>query len=181
MTLFLGVDLLCYSGVMGSDELRRYELQLASAEAEAAAAISRVDALRKIVEGLRYLQKPPRQSERLFVESSEPQAIEEDDDQSVGGPAASYGFPRGREAVRGVLIDSRRAWKIPALAAEVERRGWMPDVKNTRDAVAATVQRLVRDEEAERVGHGVYRYRLDKLPPLAEGLPSTDRQEVDRR
>jgi hypothetical protein len=166
---------------MGNDELRRYELQLASAEAEAAAAISRVDALRKIVEGLRYLQKPPRQAERLFPESPELEIEDDTADQPVDGPAASYGFPRGRAAVRGVLIDSRRAWKIPALAAEIERRGWMPDVKNTRDAVAATVQRLVRDEEAERVGHGVYRYRLDKLPPLAEALPLTDRQEVAQR
>lgn len=162
---------------MASDELRRYELQLAAAEAEAAAAISRVDALRKIVEGLRYLEKPSRQAERLFDES--PGALATDEEGT--GAAASFGFPRGRDAVRGVLVDSRSAWKIPALAGEIERRGWMPDVKNTRDAVAATVQRLVRDGEAERIGHGVYRYRLDKLPPLAEVSSSIDPQEVDER
>jgi hypothetical protein len=151
---------------MGSDELRRYESELALAEALAAAAISRVDALRKVVEGLRYLEKPDRQPQRLFESvPATPEPVEP-------GPAASHGFPRGRDAVRGVLIDARSAMKIPDIAAEIERRHWMPDVQNTRDAVAATVQRLVRDGEVERVAHGVYRYRLDKLPPLPE-VPTT--------
>lgn len=161
---------------MNNDEfeeaLRKYEAELASAEAEASAAILRVDALRKIVEGLRTLQQPVRQTERLFVPpASEP--VEE-----PPGSNGHFGFPRGRDAVRGVLVDSRKAWKIPDLAAEIERRGWMPDVKSKRDAVAATVQRLVKDGDVERVGHGVYRYRLDKLPPLGADNELREKLEV---
>jgi len=147
---------------MTEEELRHYESELASAEALAATAINRVEALRKIVEGLRALQQPtPRGTARLFDPPREnvPPNV-------VGATPTSGAAPRGREAVRRVLVETRRAWKIPELADEIGRRGWMPDVQSRRDATAATVQRLVKDGEAERVGHGVYRYRLDKLPPL---------------
>jgi hypothetical protein len=153
---------------MTGDGLREYELELAAAEAEAAAAITRVEALRNIVEGLRVLQQPAGQTEPAMEASGE----------VTSGPPSHAGSPRGRDAVRGVLVDTRRAWKIPDLAAEIERRRWMPDAVNKRDAVAATVQRLVKDGEAERVGHGVYRYRIDKLPPLELG-PSDEGRSAE--
>jgi hypothetical protein len=165
---------------VNSDELRRYESELSLAEAEAQAALIRVEALRKIVEGLRALQQPTHQAESLFETAPpvEDNATEVRETEESIGPGASFGFPRGREAVRGVLIDTRRTWKIPELAKEIERRGWMPGVRSKRDAVAATVQRLVKDGEAERVGHGVYRYRLDKLPPLTL-VPAAKEERAD--
>ncbi len=145
------------------ETIRRFREELRQAETEAQAALRRRDHWRHVVSSLVALaegeatERPPNLFEITAAPFPRPDPV------VVVG--ANGEVPRGREAVRLVLIDTRRAWKIPELAEEIKRRGWMPGVVSHRDAVAATVQRLVKDGVAERVGHGVYRYRLDKLPP----------------
>jgi len=160
------------------EALSRFERELADAEREAKQVNRRVHNLRRVVAGLKGLLEPDDDDAELSLFAVQRRAvasaIREEPEAVVEGPIepGDNGRPlRGRDAVRQVLIDTRRQWKIPALALEVERRGYMPGVKSYRDAVAATVQRLVKDGEAERVGHGVYRYRLDKLPPPEGGEP----------
>jgi hypothetical protein len=152
-------------------QIRHFQAELAEAEADAKRAINRVESLRQIVSGLKGLSaaSEPEVTERLFPApaTSLVRDIPHGGDLTVSPPL------NGRDAVRQVLIDTRRAWKIPELAAEIQARGWMPGVASPRDATAASVQRLWKqDQEVERVGHGVYRYRLDKLPPLTEESPS---------
>lgn len=162
------------------EQLRRFQAELADAEIKARSASRRVESLRQVVEGLRGLMAPDEQTHLFFGSVRETVRSMTENIASINEakiepakkewPVAQNGeVPlRGRDAVRKVLIDTRRAWKLPALAVEIQRRGFMPDVASPRDAVAATTQRLVKDGEVERIGHGVYRYRLDKLPPANE-------------
>lgn len=149
------------------EQLRHFQHELVAAEGEAQRASQRVENLRQVVQGLKGLLAAgePERTPPLFGSLEPAGKIEppgEPPHETAEEPL------RGRDAVRRVLIDSRRAWKIPDLAAEIQKCGWMPDVASPRDATAASVQRLVRDGEAERVGYGTYRYRLDKLPPPQE-------------
>lgn len=156
-----------------AEALKRFERDLAVAEVDAQKAIRRVESLRRVVSGLRQLVQAdgPRGS-RLFEVPSADEAAEVEAlaaANATNNQVATNGNgddkPRGREAVSRVLIETRTALKIPDLVKEIQARGWMLDVQRPRDAVAASVQRLVQDEVAERVGVGTYRYRLDKLPP----------------
>jgi hypothetical protein len=148
------------------EQLARFRGQLAEAEKEASRATQRVNHLRQVVDGLQGLLSseepsltvPLFDSGRIELKADPPTVV-------VGG---DHPVLRGRAAVRKVLEDTRRALTIPELVEEIERRGWMPDVERRRDATASSVQRLVQDGEAERVGRGVYRLRLDQLPPPPE-------------
>ncbi|MGH3429024.1 MAG: hypothetical protein ACRD4E_03420 [Bryobacteraceae bacterium] len=156
-------------------QLADFRAQLAQAEQEASRATRRLNYLRQVVEGLNGLLKAdtPEATPSLFeINISDPRSnvarmleITREELAPAPSPPGNGRVLRGRAAVRAVLAESRRAWKIPELAEEIQRRGWMPDVASPRDATAASVQRLVQDEEAERVGRGEYQLRLDKLPP----------------
>lgn len=86
---------------------------------------------------------------------------------AFGGPAA----PQAGAATRngrapgiseGVLRVLRAApdqtASAKAIFADLELRGWLPDAKNQRKALGATLSRLAeRTQQIERVGRGVYR------------------------
>lgn len=147
------------------DQLARFKGQLAEAEKEASRAAQRVNYLRQVVDGLQGLltAETPVPAVQLFDTGLALKA-----DPPIVTINRDHPVLRGRAAVRKVLEETRRALTIPELVAEIEQRGWMPDVERRRDATASSVQRLVQDGEAERVGRGVYRLRLDQLPPPPE-------------
>ncbi|HEU5214033.1 MAG TPA: hypothetical protein VFU30_00690 [Gaiellaceae bacterium] len=147
-------------------QLARFKAELSKAEEEASLASRRVNYLRQVVDGLNGLLRAdaPASAIRLF----DTPGIELKADPPIVTVGGDHPVLRGRAAVRAVLEETRRALSIPELVAEIERRGWMPDVERRRDATASSVQRLVQDGEAERVGRGVYRLRLDQLPPPPE-------------
>lgn len=156
--------------------LSLFRRELVIAEREAAEALNRVESLRNIVAGLVSLHRfrVPPTAPALFTLPDE-ETTAEIEEVVIDGEA-----PRGREAVRRVLIENRREMKIAEIVETILAKGWMRNVQRPRDAVAATVQRLVHDGEAERVGVGTYRYRLDKLPPQAEPeVPDDEGGEPD--
>lgn len=144
------------------DSLREFESELTEAEAEAKVAITKVDSLRKIVEGMRAyveLSKPGAAGPKLFEPVEGPDAVV----QALLAAADGQGKPRGREAVRRILIASRRPMDKAALAAEAVRNGWMSHVEDVERALNAAATRLVSDGEIEQVGK-MFRYPLEKLP-----------------
>jgi hypothetical protein len=177
------------------DVLERYEQELAKAEAVAQAAYRKVESLRGIVENLRtYLGIPnPRfgarqasPAEVAQIKANQLAIVEQQNVQRarerrpVPQPIALPGeapTPRGREAVREILIKTRRTMHVNEIVAEAESRGWMKDVKDPWNALSAAAKRLVKDGEVESQGRAQYRYRLDKLPP-ADDLVPTSRTEV---
>ena len=117
--------------------LRRYEAELVKAEQAAQLAIQRRESLRQVVEGLRDLMTPERailrdrkrraltdpltaRVHRLWEDATEERPKRAPETTNNGK------VPRGREAVRRVLIETRDSWRVPALAEEIGRRGWMP-------------------------------------------------------
>jgi hypothetical protein len=142
------------------DTLREFESELAQAEAEAKVAITKVDSLRKIVEGMRaYVElSAPGGTAQLFESTVPPEVAE-----AVEAIANGAGNPRGREAVRLILIGSRRPMDSAALAIDAMKRGWMTHVEDVERALNAAANRLVKDGEIEKIGK-LYRYPLEKLP-----------------
>jgi hypothetical protein len=169
------------------EQLAHFQGELRHAEQEASRATRRVNHLRQVVDGLTGLLQAdePDPSARLFevgtahtirsilekAGGAMTEAVAGDEATVHSVTTVENGVvnaPRGREAVRAILEESRREWSIPDLTAEIQRRGWMKGVERPRDATASSVQRLVTDGVAERVGRGVYRLRLDQLPPPPE-------------
>lgn len=142
------------------DTLHVFESELAEAEAEAKVAITKVDSLRKIVEGMRaYVELSAPGAPQLFEPRVPPEVAE-----AVEAIANGAGNPRGREAVRLILIGSRRPMDSAALAIDATKRGWMTHVEDVERALNAAANRLVKDGEIEKIGK-MFRYPLDKLPP----------------
>jgi hypothetical protein len=57
--------------------------------------------------------------------------------------------PRGREAVRRVLMEEPRRWyKVDEMVAELDRRGWTPEATNPAPAVRTALQRLAATDPA---------------------------------
>lgn len=122
---------------------------LHAVRARALAAASEVEALEKIVEGIEALIRGDRPT---FV----PGAGIEAADENSSAPET----PRGREAVRRVLQETGTPWKLQALIAEIQRRGWIdPAAKQPAAAIRTAVGRLAEAGEVERVGAATYRYK----------------------
>jgi len=166
------------------DLLRKFRRELEDAERVAKDAINQVDSLRRVVRGLEGvlgIEEPAtarvwagsargaaRSRSRVVRENLQQvqeaqQALMED---TVAAVAVLNGedAPRGREAVRRILVEARRQMHIDEIVKEALRRGWMLDVSSPKNALTAAAKRLVDDGELERRGRAVYRYRLDKLP-----------------
>lgn len=149
------------------ESLDGFRRELVVAEERATNALAEVDALRKIIEGVESLMTG-RPTQLAMRDST---AIVGRDEPNGAGPDA----PRGQEAVRRLLVETRREWKRSALIQEILRRGWInPEAKHKQAAVGTALDRLVREGEVERVPNkrATYRYPPDKLPPIE------DRSEV---
>jgi hypothetical protein len=158
-----------------NDALARYELQLADAEAAAKIAILKAESLRKIVEGLRSFidaEMTAPTPAQLWRPTPSPFAARRAEPAAT--TVSSPETPRGREAVRLVLIEDRGTMHLDEIEAAVTQRGWMEDVADRRNALGAAATRLVRDGEIERVGPSRFRYRIEKLPPLMLPEPDSD-------
>jgi hypothetical protein len=154
-----------------NESLNSFRLDLVEAEERAQLALAEVDALRKIIEGVEALMMG-RPTQLVIQESGTIVGRGQ-----TNGTSAVTGedAPRGQEAVRRLLIESRREWKRSALIQEILRRGWInPAAKHKQAAVGTALDRLVKDGEVERVPdkRATYRYPPDKLPP------TEDRAEV---
>ena len=71
---------------------------------------------------------------------------------------------RLNESANAILL--RLPMSIKEIAADVKSRGWMANLDDPRNALAAAANRLVGEGEVEKVNPNVYRYRIDRLPPV---------------
>jgi hypothetical protein len=162
------------------DELDRRQAELAEAEQEHEAlarehatvvarferSTARVTALRQVVEGLRALNRLERQParEQLVFQATPP---------TPNGSAADT--PRGREAVRRVLSEDTRDWRMTDLVAEIVRRGWIdPGARQPAAAIRVAAKRLADDGEAVKVRPGVYRYKLPAVHAGTDDLAAAE-------
>jgi hypothetical protein len=75
--------------------------------------------------------------------------------------------PTGAAAVRLVMSENPRPWRVSDLHRELERRGWVtPDIQNPRRTTDATVSRLLKQGEIRRLDAGVYIW--NDPPPTKE-------------
>jgi hypothetical protein len=150
------------------ETLKTYEADLADAERRLTDVGQEVAALRKVVEGMRELlrrERSPKSALPLFD-------TETPDEPTPDQPADGF-VPRGSDAVARVLIERRTPTRVTELIEDMRQRGWLSaDAKHPEAAVRAALQRLVKSAEVERVSQGVYRYRLDKLPPPEVPAPN---------
>jgi len=136
----------------------------------------RVRALNQIVKGLRELEADggdAPQAERL-PDMTEPSVL----DESVNGNG-----PRGQEAVRRLMRESRREWRPNELIGEIRRLGWIdPSAKTPGAAVRVALRRLVDAGEVAKVEQGLYRYQdsgattPEEAAPEAAGLEARDEE-----
>jgi hypothetical protein len=143
------------------DALKTYEADLAEAEQRLSDVGEEVAALRKVVEGMKELAR-----RRQSPKSALPLFTPDDEDQPAQPEPQDSFVPRGSDAVARVLVERRTPTRVTELIEEMRRRGWTSqEAKHPEAAIRAALQRLVKAEQVERVGQGVYRYRPDKLPP----------------
>lgn len=135
------------------DYIRRMYME---AEAELESVTQRRDAWKQILQGAEGLAGAPMKLPDTTMRQSD-----------NGGNGGHSKAPRGAEAIRRILLETRRPWRVQALMGELEQRGWIdPDVQQPDRAVHAAIQRLVKKYgEVERVGHATYQYRRELLPP----------------
>jgi hypothetical protein len=109
-------------------------------------ALSEMEALRKVVEGLESLAGTRTEQPALFVETPTERQ------QAESGP-------RGQEAVRQVMLQAPdRNWMLATISREILRRGWIdPEAKVPQAAIRAAVQRLAAAGLVEKMGTGRYR------------------------
>lgn len=148
-----------------AETLRRFERELAEAEATAKLALTREASLRQIVEGLQaYIRTETATPGSVPLFEIEPPSAPS----KPSGVVEDAALPRGREAVRRLLIAHRGSMHVDRMAELARSYGWMGDVENLTRALNVSARRLVKDGEAEQTGPRTYRYRLDKLPPPPE-------------
>lgn len=112
------------------ETLRR---ELAEAKEAVGAAMKRMSALRKLIEGY----------EELFPELTDtvlqPATLDAADHARL-----LDGRPRGQEAVRQVMKESvGKWWTVTSLVKELQTRGWLPESEVPSSAVRTAVERLV--------------------------------------
>lgn len=78
-------------------------------------------------------------------------------------PMAFYGGgrPGTTDAIRAVLLDApQRTMTTKEIMQELDERDWLPEAKDARKAVGATISRMVnRTRELEPAGRARYRLR----------------------
>lgn len=152
------------------------EAQLVDAEAAASIAVRRVDALNKAIEGLREVVAtlPTAQSQKLFEAPTAMPPLQPPlrrvSEVEAGWVEAEL-KPRGREAIRRILLEARKPMTVQEIVADLRARDWMQDLVRPAETVAVTARRLVKDGEVEVTGKRTFRYRLDKLPPQTTDEP----------
>jgi len=153
-------DAMMQMRVTARTELDQVERQLAELS-------QRADALRQIISGVdTYLGMTNKQSGTEAVPSAA--------GSGVTRPAAG---PRGREAVRAVLMEQPDVpMKIAAIAAKLDDRGWI-ESDNSVDATRTNLLRAKKTwpKNIERVGQGTYMWKSDEN---AEGPAATGPSEL---
>jgi hypothetical protein len=116
-------------------------------------------ALRKLVDG--YVE--------LFPDLADPI--------HANAVAESETRPKGREAVRLVLMESPGQWfTLPYMLDELQRRGWLPESNEPGNAVRAALTRLVTDPDFQKQrehksGAVVFAYKPLSAPEEVGSLP----------
>lgn len=140
--------------------------EYASLNSRIAQEIIERDALASVINGIERLAAGDSATVQLniSVESGDGGHLRDSGREARHEVVQEQPAPRGVEAIRRVLSDGR-AWKLQAIIAEVQRRGWIK--ANSRDpanAIRESVRKLASMGEIERIDHATYRAVLQELP-----------------
>ncbi len=132
-----------------NEVLHPLRAELAEARRRADNAAAEVAALERAIEGIEFLIRPGGLQPRLPFNAD-----------ANGAPAADEAIPRGKEAVRRVLMETTRPVKANIVVKRVIERGWIdPEAKNPQAAIRVALRRLAETDEVEKVSTGMYLYR----------------------
>jgi hypothetical protein len=118
-------------------------------------------ALRQIIEGVRALNGD---AARLF-------GVQVATQRASSTPVVPADVPRGRAAVRRIAAERPGVWKVSEMKAEIIARGWGDPGTGTE----AAMKRLAASGEAEKIGHGTYRF--GPINGSNELIPATEAGE----
>jgi len=137
--------------------LERLRDEQADDEAQLATLQRRVLSRQKAIEGLEGLVELARAPVAANATEGTPEPVEEPPSPS----SQDEDRPRSAEAIRRVLVETKRPWTARAMTAELLRRGWAPKSSSPEDAVRTALNRARKapDNGITRLPDGSYIYR----------------------
>ena len=140
--------------------LERLRAEQADDEAKLATLQRRVSSRQKAIDGLEGLVELARAPVAANATEDTPEPV-----QPVEEPPSpssqDENRPRSAEAIRRVLVETKRPWTAKAMTEELLRRGWAPKSTSPEDAVRTAMNRARKapDNGIVRLPDGSYIYR----------------------
>jgi hypothetical protein len=148
----------------------------AEAEAQLAQLQHRVASLRQAVSGIEGLLQLHKPDESASVGESMLEPARDTAHASPNG-RAEVDRPTSTEAVRRVLVETRKPWTVKAMTEELNRRGWSPKSNSPEDAVRTAMARAWRADSSDiiRLPEG-YIFRPQEPSSSAATAPNPDKE-----